>query len=60
MIGRRFSGEGPMTGLALMMFIGLFAFGGQMLGWADYDGHVQLGLFMAFLFGIICGYRTKG
>jgi hypothetical protein len=60
MIGGRFSGEGPMTGLALMMFIGLFAFGGQMLGWADYDGHVQLGLFMAFLFGIICGYRTKG
>ncbi|MEA3004562.1 MAG: hypothetical protein QOH81_3350 [Sphingomonadales bacterium] len=49
-----------MTGLALIMFIGLFAFGGQMLGWSDYDGHVQLGLFMAFLFGIICGYRTKG
>ena len=52
---------GPeMTGLALMMFIGLFAFGGQILGWSDYGGHVQLGLFAAFLFGIICGYRTKG
>jgi hypothetical protein len=49
-----------MTGLALMMFIGLFAFGGQILGWNDMDGHVQLGLFAAFLFGIICGYRTRG
>ena len=49
-----------MTGLALMMFIALFAFGGQFLGWTAYQGHVQLGLFMAFLFGIICGYRTKG
>ncbi|HEX5182030.1 MAG TPA: hypothetical protein VFW19_02640 [Allosphingosinicella sp.] len=49
-----------MTGLALMMFIGLFAFGGQILGWTDTDGHIQLGLFAAFLFGIICGYRTKG
>lgn len=49
-----------MTGLALMMFVGLFAFGGQLLGWTDYDGRIQLGLFMAFLFGIICGYRTKG
>ncbi len=49
-----------MTGLALMMFIGLFAFGGQLLGWSDTGGQVQLGLFMSFLFGIICGYRTKG
>ena len=49
-----------MTGLALMMFIALFAFGGQMFGWSDSSGHIQLGLFMAFLFGIICGYRTKG
>jgi hypothetical protein len=48
-----------MTGLALMMFIGLFAFGSQFLGWDDPAGHIQLGLFMAFLFGIICGYRTK-
>ncbi len=48
-----------MTGLALMMFIGLFAFGSQLLGWSDPGGQVQLGLFMAFLFGIICGYRTR-
>lgn len=49
-----------MAGLALMMFIGLFAFGGEAMGWNDANGKVQLGLFMSFLFGIICGYRTKG
>lgn len=47
-----------MLGLALAMFIGLFAFGHQLLGWHDADGHVQLGLFMSFLFGIVCGYRS--
>ena len=50
----------PMMGLALVMFIGLFAFGHEFLGWSDPGGNVQLGLFMAFLFGIVCGYRTKG
>ena len=49
-----------MAGLALIMFIGLFAFGGEMMGWPTEDGQVQLGLFMSFLFGIVCGYRTKG
>ena len=49
-----------VTGLALAMFIGLFAFGGRFLGWPETHGSVQLGLFMAFLFGIICGYRTRG
>jgi hypothetical protein len=47
-----------MMGLALAMFIALFAFGGQLLGWSTAGGNVQLGLFMSFLFGIICGYRT--
>jgi hypothetical protein len=49
-----------MTGLALMLFIALFAFGGQVMGWQTDDGQVQLGLFMSFLFGIVCGYRTRG
>ena len=43
-----------------MMFIGLFAFGGELLGWNDTGNKVQLGLFASFLFGIICGYRTRG
>ena len=48
-----------MAGLALVMFVTLFAFGGQLLGWHDVHGSIQLGLFMAFLFGIICGYRAN-
>jgi hypothetical protein len=48
-----------VTGLALAMFIALFGFGSQLLGWSDPRGSVQLGLFMAFLFGIICGYRSS-
>ena len=47
-----------MAGLALACFIGLFAFGGRFLGWPDMNGSIQIGLFMAFLFGMICGYRT--
>ncbi len=49
-----------MLGLALAMFIALFAFGGELMGWRDPSGQVQLGLFMSFLFGIVCGYRSKG
>ena len=48
-----------MMGLALAMFIALFAFGEQLLGWSNTGGNVQLGLFMSFLFGIICGDRTR-
>lgn len=48
-----------MAGLALAMFIGLFGFGHEMLGWSDPDGHVQLALFTAFILGIISGYRTR-
>lgn len=47
-----------LTGIALAMFISLFAFGGAYMGWDDTNGQVQTALFMAFLFGIICGYRT--
>jgi hypothetical protein len=49
-----------MVGLALVMFLGLFAFGGQLMGWSDPDGQVQLGIFASFIFGIICGYKVKG
>jgi hypothetical protein len=57
---RRLGGKIAMMGLALGMFIGLFAFGQDLLGWVDPDGQVQMGLFMSFLFGTICGYRTRG
>jgi hypothetical protein len=49
-----------MAGLALMMFVSLFAFGGQWFGWEDPHARIQLSLFSAFVFGIICGYRVKG
>ncbi|WP_438726115.1 hypothetical protein ACR9YC_08040 [Parasphingorhabdus sp. DH2-15] len=42
------------------MFIALFAFGGELMGWRDPDGQVQLALFMSFLFGIIAAYRARG
>ncbi len=48
-----------MAGLALILFIGLFALGGRLMGWTDHSGQIQMGLFMAFLFGIICGYGTN-
>jgi hypothetical protein len=47
-----------MAGLALALFIGLFAFGGRFLGWPDTHGTIQIGLFMAFLFGLTFGYRA--
>ena len=49
-----------MMGLALAMFIALFGFGHELLGWSDPSGDIRLGLFMSFLFGIVCGYRTRG
>jgi len=48
-----------MMGLALSMFIALFAYGHNLLGWTDPHGQVQMGLFMAFLFGIVCGFRAR-
>jgi hypothetical protein len=49
-----------MTGLALVMFVALIAFGQQYFGWSDPDGKIQLMLFTTFVLGVICGYKTKG
>ncbi len=50
-----------MVGLAIAMFIGLFAFGHELLGWSNVGSdEVQLGLFLAFILGIVCGYKTRG
>ena len=49
-----------MAGLAMVLFIALFAFGREYFGWSDPGGHVQLALFSSFIFGIICGFRVKG
>lgn len=43
------------------MFVGLFAFGDVLFGWSHYaHEQLQLGLFLSFVLGIICGYKTKG
>ncbi len=49
-----------MAALAMIMFITLFAFGGDYFGWTDPAGRVQLALASSFIFGIICGFRVKG
>jgi hypothetical protein len=50
-----------MVGLAAAMFIGIFAFGQHYLGWsASNNDQVQLALFLSFILGILCGYKTKG
>jgi threonine/homoserine efflux transporter RhtA len=50
-----------MVGLAAAMFVALYAFGHELVGWNDSsNSSVQLGLFIAFILGIVCGYKTKG
>ena len=48
-----------MLALALGMFLTLIAFGHELFGWSDPDNQLQLGLFMSFLFGLVCGHRTR-
>lgn len=48
-----------MGGIAIAMFIAIFAFGGEFMGWSDPNGKVQLAMFMSFIFGIIGGYRVN-
>ena len=48
-----------MAGLAMALFVGLFAFGSSWFGWEDPGGRVSLSLFAAFVFGMVCGYRVK-
>ena len=49
-----------MAYLAMVMFVALFAFGRQYFGWGDPTGHVQLALISAFVFGAICGFKSRG
>jgi hypothetical protein len=47
-----------MGALSLMIFIGLYAFGERFIGFDSDDGKVQVALFLSFILGIVCGYRT--
>ncbi|MBX9796212.1 hypothetical protein [Sphingomonas sp.] len=49
-----------MAALAMMLFVSLFAFGAEYLGWSDPAGRVQLALVSSFIFGIVCGFKVKG
>ena len=48
-----------MALLALAMFVTLFGFGDDLLGYRDNEGMVRLALMATFTFGIICGYRLN-
>ncbi|MGL5839944.1 MAG: hypothetical protein ACRCY3_15735 [Sphingorhabdus sp.] len=50
-----------MVGLATAIFVSVFGFGNAIFGWsASTLQEVQLGLFLSFVMGIVCGYKTKG
>ena len=60
-------GENPywkvaiMVGLAAAIFVGVFGFGNAIFGWSEHTLHeVQIGLFLSFILGILCGYKTRG
>jgi hypothetical protein len=46
-----------MAALALGMFVALFVFGGELLGYRDPTGMVKLALVATFVFGILCGSK---
>ena len=48
-----------MSHLALAMFLALFGFGDQLIGWHDGDGNIRLALFASFLFGVIVAYKIN-
>ena len=45
--------------LATALFVGLFAFGPEVLGYSDDDGMVRIALFATFVFGLLTGYRAQ-
>ena len=55
----REAGEQAMSSLVLAMFIGLFAFGHEFVGWSDPDGHVKMALIGSYILGALFGYRSR-
>lgn len=45
--------------LATGLFVALFVFGPEVLGYADEDGSVRIALFATFVFGLLTGYRAR-
>jgi hypothetical protein len=48
-----------MGGIAIALFVGVFAFGGKYFGWDDSDGRVRIALAACFILGVIGGYRAR-
>ena len=48
-----------IVAISAMMFVVLFGWGADYFHWSDLSGRVQLALFMSFVLGILCGYKTK-
>ena len=49
-----------VVGVATLIFITLFAWGGRYFGWDDPTGKIQLALATSFILGIVSGYKAKG
>ena len=48
-----------MVGLAIAMFVGLFAFGHELMGWDEHNNQIHLAIFIAFILGNVAGYKVK-
>jgi hypothetical protein len=50
----------PMVvGIAVALFVTMFAWGANYFGWHDPDGKVQLALATSFILGIVSGYKAR-
>ena len=45
--------------IAACMFVCLFVFGPQILGYTDDDGTIKIALFASFVFGLVAGYSAR-
>ena len=48
-----------IVGSAGMMFVWLFGWGQEYFHWSDPNGKIQICLFVSFVLGIACGYKSK-
>ena len=48
-----------MVGIAIAVFVALFAWGSTYFGWSDPDGKVQLAMAASFILGVFSGYRGR-
>jgi hypothetical protein len=54
-----FTSEDRMGGIAIALFVALFAFGGKYFGWDDPDSKVRLAMAACFVLGALGAYRAR-